>query len=78
MLVMALAMGFQPCAGFNYGAKNYQRLRDGFIYAQPIADIVTALLSEIISHFGETDIKQLIVLFEKFADIVSGIKEKAD
>jgi putative MATE family efflux protein len=30
MLVMALAMGFQPFAGFNYGAKNYQRLWDGF------------------------------------------------
>jgi putative MATE family efflux protein len=29
MLVMALAMGYQPFAGFNYGAKNYQRLRTG-------------------------------------------------
>jgi putative MATE family efflux protein len=30
MLVMALAMGFQPFAGYNYGAKNYERLRSGF------------------------------------------------
>ena len=30
MLVFALAMGFQPFAGFNYGAKNYGRLRKGF------------------------------------------------
>ena len=30
MLVFALAMGFQPFAGFNYGAKNYDRLRKGF------------------------------------------------
>jgi DNA-binding MarR family transcriptional regulator len=37
---------------------------------------VNALLSEIISRFGETDIKQLIVLFERFADIVNGIKEE--
>jgi putative MATE family efflux protein len=29
-LVMALAVGFQPLAGFNYGAKNYARLRKGF------------------------------------------------
>jgi putative MATE family efflux protein len=30
MLIMALAMGYQPFAGFNYGAKNYSRLRAGF------------------------------------------------
>jgi Na+-driven multidrug efflux pump len=26
---MALAMGYQPFAGFNYGAKNYERLKKG-------------------------------------------------
>jgi putative MATE family efflux protein len=30
MLIMALAMGYQPFAGFNYGAKNLGRLRAGF------------------------------------------------
>jgi putative MATE family efflux protein len=29
MLIMALAMGYQPFAGFNYGAKNYARLKKG-------------------------------------------------
>jgi putative MATE family efflux protein len=29
MLIMALALGYQPFAGFNYGAKNYRRLRKG-------------------------------------------------
>jgi putative MATE family efflux protein len=29
MLIMALSFGYQPFAGFNYGAKNYKRLRDG-------------------------------------------------
>ncbi|AEF85134.1 Na+-driven multidrug efflux pump [Treponema primitia ZAS-2] len=29
MLIMALAMGYQPFAGFNYGAKNYGRLKKG-------------------------------------------------
>jgi putative MATE family efflux protein len=29
MLIMALAMGYQPFAGYNYGAKNYKRLRAG-------------------------------------------------
>jgi Na+-driven multidrug efflux pump len=30
MLVFALVQGWQPFAGFNYGAKNYDRLRKGF------------------------------------------------
>jgi putative MATE family efflux protein len=30
MLIMALAMGYQPFAGFNYGAKNFSRLKAGF------------------------------------------------
>ncbi|MDR1902672.1 MAG: MATE family efflux transporter [Treponema sp.] len=29
MLIMALAQGFQPFAGYNYGARNYTRLRQG-------------------------------------------------
>jgi putative MATE family efflux protein len=29
MLIMALAMGYQPFAGYNYGAKNYERLKEG-------------------------------------------------
>jgi putative MATE family efflux protein len=28
-LIMALAMGYQPFAGFNYGAKNFKRLKQG-------------------------------------------------
>ncbi|WP_461257666.1 MATE family efflux transporter, partial [Treponema sp. R80B11-R83G3] len=30
MFVFALTMGYQPFAGFNYGAKNFARLRKGF------------------------------------------------
>ena len=30
MLVFALAMGYQPFAGFNYGAKQFDRMRQGF------------------------------------------------
>jgi len=30
MLIMAIVMGYQPFAGFNYGAKQYDRLRKGF------------------------------------------------
>jgi len=30
MVVFALVMGYQPFAGFNYGAKRFDRLREGF------------------------------------------------
>ena len=30
MLVLAIALGFQPFAGYNYGAKQFDRLRKGF------------------------------------------------
>ena len=32
MLVFALTMGYQPFAGFNYGAKNFTRLKKGFYF----------------------------------------------
>jgi putative MATE family efflux protein len=44
MLVFALTMGYQPFAGFNYGAKNFGRLRKGFN--------MTILLSTILCGAG--------------------------
>jgi putative MATE family efflux protein len=43
MLVMAFAMGYQPFAGFNYGAKNFKRLAAGFR--------ITILYSTVLSVF---------------------------
>jgi putative MATE family efflux protein len=43
MLIMALAMGYQPFAGFNYGAKNFKRLKAGFR--------ITIIYSTILSVF---------------------------
>jgi putative MATE family efflux protein len=43
MLIMALAMGYQPFAGYNYGAKNYKRLREGLN--------ITVLYSTLLSLF---------------------------
>jgi putative MATE family efflux protein len=42
-LIMALAMGYQPFAGFNYGANNFKRLKAGFR--------ITILYSTILSVF---------------------------
>jgi Na+-driven multidrug efflux pump len=44
MIVLGLAQGMQPIAGFNYGARQFQRVRD--VYRQ------TVIVSTVITTFG--------------------------
>jgi putative MATE family efflux protein len=60
MLVYALAQGYQPFAGFNYGAKNYDRLRKGFKFTM-ICSVVLCVVESVILHlFGDTFIRFFI------------------
>ncbi|GHV85521.1 MATE family efflux transporter [Spirochaetia bacterium] len=66
MLVFALVQGFQPFAGFNYGAKNYDRLRHGFkltiIYATMLCiagSIILRLFGDMFIRFFINDIKTI-------------------
>jgi len=54
MLVFALAMGYQPFAGYNYGAKRYDRLRKGFILTLLYSTGMCIAGSIILALFGET------------------------
>jgi putative MATE family efflux protein len=54
MLVFALVQGYQPFAGFNYGAKNYDRLRKGFKFAILYATALCITGSVILNLFGDT------------------------
>jgi Na+-driven multidrug efflux pump len=60
MLVFALAQGYQPFAGFNYGAKNYSRLRKGFNLTILYASILCVVGSVILRLFGDTFIRFFI------------------
>jgi putative MATE family efflux protein len=60
MLVFALAQGYQPFAGFNYGAKNYGRLRKGFRLTILYATILCVAGSVILRLFGDTFIRLFI------------------
>jgi putative MATE family efflux protein len=60
MLVLALAMGYQPFAGFNYGAKNYARLRKGFKCAILYATFLCIAGSAILRLFGDALIRFFI------------------
>jgi putative MATE family efflux protein len=54
MLIMALAMGYQPFAGFNYGAKNYPRLKAGFKATLLFSTALALFFSGIFFFFGHT------------------------
>ncbi|OCG01034.1 MATE family efflux transporter [Gilliamella sp. wkB112] len=43
MIVIGINQGMQPIIGYNYGAKNFIRVRGTFIYAVKIATIITTL-----------------------------------
>jgi putative MATE family efflux protein len=48
-----IAQGFQPIAGFNYGAKNYQRVRQVFLLALGIATGIATLFFVVIMTMPE-------------------------
>ncbi|NLA86871.1 MAG: MATE family efflux transporter [Clostridiales bacterium] len=60
MLVFALVMGYQPFAGYNYGAKQFDRLRKGFKLTLIYATGLCIAGSLILSLFGENVIKFFI------------------
>jgi multidrug efflux pump len=60
MMVFALVMGYQPFAGFNYGAKNFERLRKGFKFTIICATSLCVAGSIILRLFGDVFIKFFI------------------
>jgi putative MATE family efflux protein len=60
MLVFALVQGWQPFAGFNYGAKNYDRLHKGFKLTLVYATALCIAGSLILRFAGDTLIRFFI------------------
>jgi putative MATE family efflux protein len=60
MLIFALIQGYQPFAGFNYGAKNFDRLRKGFKLTILYATGVCIAGSVILRLFGDSFIRFFI------------------
>jgi putative MATE family efflux protein len=59
-LVFALALGYQPFAGFNYGAKSYDRLRKGFTLTLIYSTAVCIAGSVVLGLFGGAFIRFFI------------------
>ena len=60
MLMMGLAQGFQPFAGYNYGARKYDRLMSGFKYTLIYATLLGLFFTGVFFFFGENLIRFFI------------------
>ena len=56
-IVLGIAQGSQPILGFNYGAKNYERVRKTFLYVVTISFIVSCVAFGCFQLFPGTIIK---------------------
>ena len=58
-IVLGVGQGFQPVAGYNYGAKIYKRTKDAFYYVTKVGTVVCTLSAVLIAVFA----KQIIWWF---------------
>ena len=58
-IILGFGNGFQPVAGFNWGAKRYDRVRDSYRFSSRVALIGSALMAIAIALFCD----KLIILF---------------
>ena len=65
--VMGFGQGFQPIAGYSWGAKKYGRIKNAFRYTMIIGAVVGISLGAVLSIFAV----QVIRVFSKDADVLS-------
>ena len=64
--MLGFGQGFQPVCGFNYGAKLYSRVKEGFWFCVKVSLIVLVLFSVLGYFFAP----QLIALFRDDPDVI--------
>ena len=64
--VIGFGQGFQPVCGFNYGAKRYDRVREGYLFCLRFGFVALLLLSIL----GFTFAEPLIALFRDDPEVV--------
>ena len=52
-VMIGIGQGFQPVAGYNYGAGNRKRTREAFIFATKLGTVICILAAGIIAAFAE-------------------------
>ena len=56
-IILGFGSGFQPVAGFNWGAKRYDRVMDSFRYSAKVAVIGAAVMAALLAVFAEPVIR---------------------
>ena len=68
-IIIGFGQGFQPVCGFNYGAKKYDRVKEGFYFTTLVATTILIVLSIFCYIFAE----DLVLLFCKESDNIKDI-----
>ncbi len=58
-IVLGLTTGFQPVAGFNWGAKRYDRVRESFRFTAKVSIVLGVVMAAVLTIF----VDQLIIAF---------------
>ncbi len=58
-IILGFGNGFQPVAGFNWGAKRYDRVRESYHFSAKVAIIGSVIMAALVAVFSDT----IIVLF---------------
>ena len=66
-IVLGVGQGFQPVAGYNYGAKQYDRTKRAFWFSTCVGSIFCVLLCAVFAVFS----KQIMGLFIKDEDVIA-------
>lgn len=70
-VIIGLGQGFQPMCGFCYGAKLYDRVKEGFWFSTKIGTVFLLFWSVVLIIFSE----EAVALFRKDPDVIAiGIK----
>jgi putative MATE family efflux protein len=64
--VMGFGQGFQPIAGYCWGAKRYDRVKQAFFYTSVIGLVISALLGALLTVFA----RQVIAIFTKDVSMI--------
>ncbi len=65
--LIGFGQGFQPVCGFNYGAKKYNRVREGFWFCVKLSTLVLLILAAIFFAFAP----QVVALFQSDEQVVA-------
>ena len=66
-VVIGYGQGYQPVCSFNFGAKNYKRVFDGYKFLA----VVTTIIITVFSIFGFIFAPQLIAVFRDDAEVIA-------